>query len=178
MNITMNSASLPASSDAAANTAVNTAAAGEGLPLDPALAAAQPGAQAPLAFLQFMQVDAALPAELPQPTLDGAPAVAEPDAALPPADAQDESLESAGDSAAQPLLAAMSMPLMPAMMSMPAALSATMRLAGSPERQERAADAAPAAVGASAGADAETGAVALPLVAAQPAPDAAGAQPA
>lgn len=130
MNITMNSASMPVSGDAAA-TAVN-----EAQPLDPALAAAQPGAQAPLAFLQFMQLDAALPAEpLPQPELAGVPGEAIKAAAA----AQEDETEAASE-AGQPLLAAMNMPLMPSMMAMQAGLPAAMRLAaGQPERQEHAA---------------------------------------
>lgn len=207
MNITMNSASLLPSGEAAVNSAANGAAPAEGLPLDPALAAAQPGMQAPLAFLQFMQVDAALPAEPGQPALDGAAPDAAADSALPAvAQTQDEATDAAAASSAEPLLAAMSMPLMPSMMAMPAALAASMRLAGTPERQERAADAAPVAAAANAGATAGTGATAaasagisaginaginagtsaatsagaveLPLAAAQPALDPAGAQPA
>jgi len=146
MNITMNSATLPASSDAAtANVAGATPA--DGLPLDPALAAAQ-GAQSPLAFLQFMQMDAAIPGEaLPQPEL-GAAVEGEAVPVQANLDAQEEGSEASLE-AAQPLLAAMSMPLTPAMMTMPAALPAALRLAaGMPERQERAADAVPAAAGA------------------------------
>lgn len=147
MNITMNSATLPAPSDAAG---VTGAAPAEALPLDPALAAAQQGAQSPLAFLQFMQLGAAIPGEpLPQPELDAAVQGEMPDAAAPAAsEAQEEGGEAALE-AAQPLLAAMSMPLTPAMMTMPAALPAALRLAaGAPQRQERAADAVPAAAGA------------------------------
>lgn len=166
MNITMNSASLPVSADTANSAAVNGAAPADALPLDPALAAAQSGAQAPLAFLQFMQVDA--PAEaMPQPELAAAlPGDAPQDAVRAP-EAQEESTEAEG----QPLLAAMSTPLMPSMMAMPAALPAAMRLmAGAPERQERPLDAAPAPAAAAANA----GVAALPPAAAAP----AGPQPA
>ncbi|QOY95578.1 flagellar hook-length control protein FliK [Massilia sp. UMI-21] len=155
----MNSASLPAS-DAAAAAAPKDAAPADGLPLDPALAAALPGAPVPLPFLQFMQADAALPAEpLPEETAGAVP---------PGADAQEE--DSAASDAAQPQLVAMNMPLMPSMMATPAALSAAMRLgAGTPERQARAADAVPATAG-------DAGAVEPPLAAALPAPrDPAGA---
>ncbi len=141
MNITMNSASLPVSGDAAA--AVTGATPGEALPLDPALAAAQPGAQAPLAFLQFMQMDAALPAEaLPQPELAGSAAEAL-EAGMPAAAGAQEDQAEAAPEEGQPLLAAMNMPLMPSMMTLPAALPAVMRLAaGMPERQERSSAAA------------------------------------
>lgn len=162
MNITMNSASLQVSADTANSAAVNGAAPADVLPLDPALAAAQSGAQAPLAFLQFMQVDApAAPEAMAQPEL----AAAVPGEAVPAPEAQEESTEADG----QPLLAAMSTPLMPSMMAMPAALPAAMRLmAGAPERQERPLDAAPAAAAANAGV------AALPPAAAAP----AGPQPA
>lgn len=157
MNITMNSASLPVSADTANSAAVNGAAPADALPLDPALAAAQSGAQAPLDFLQFMQVEA--PAEaMAQPEL----AAAVPGEPVPAPEAQEESTEAEG----QPLLAAMSTPLMPSMMAMPAALPAAMRLmAGAPERQERPLDAAPAPAAAAANA----GVAALPPANAAPA---------
>lgn len=173
MNITMNSASLPASADPASNAAVNGAAPADALPLDPALAAVQSGAQAPLAFLQFMQVEApAAPDAMAQPE----PAVAVPGEAVPALEAQEEPAEAG----AQPLLAAMSTPLMPSMMAMPAALPAAMRLmAGAPERSERSLEAAKAPV-ADAG---NAGALDLPhaaaaLIKVQPAqaPDAAMAR--
>ena len=158
MNITMNSAPLPVSGDAAG---VAGAAPAEGLPLDPAQAAAQQGAQSPLAFLQFMQLGAAIPGE-PLPELDAAVQAEVPDAAVQAAAQNQEEGSEAELEAAQPLLAAMSMPLTPAMMTMPAALPAALRLAaGAPERQERAADAVPAAAGAAA-----AGAVELPSVSA------------
>lgn len=161
MNVTMNNtpAPAPAPGVAAANGAltavhtgavagtgngtINSAIAADGLPLDPALAAALSNAQAPLAFLQFMQVEPQeAPETMPQPEL----AAELPDGAVPAAgpaaDAQDERAE-AGD-AGEPQLAVMSMPMTPAMMSMPAALPAAMRLmAGMPERRGRGADAAP-----------------------------------
>ncbi len=140
MNITMNSPPLPASSDAAS---VTGAAPADGLPLDPALAAAQPGVPAPLAFLQFMQMDAVVPGEaLPQPELAGEAPI-DPQAAPVAAEEQEES----SDAAAEPLTAAMSLPLTPAMMmAMPAALSAALPTAvrfaaGTQERQQRAGDA-------------------------------------
>jgi flagellar hook-length control protein FliK len=159
MNITMNSASLPVSADTANSAAVNGAAPADALPLDPALAAAQSGAQAPLAFLQFMQVEApAVPDAMAQPEL----AAAVPGEVVPAPEAQEEPAEAEG----QPLLAAMSTPLMPSMMAMPAALPAAMRLmAGAPERQERPLDAAPAPAAAAANA----GVTALPPAAAAPA---------
>ncbi|WP_051306591.1 flagellar hook-length control protein FliK [Massilia alkalitolerans] len=155
----MNSASLPVSADTANSAAVNGAAPADALPLDPALAAAQSGAQAPLAFLQFMQVEApAAPEAMAQPEL----AAAVPGEAVPAPEAQEEATEADG----QPLLAAMSTPLMPSMMAMPAALPAAMRLmAGAPERQERPLDAAPAPAAAAANA----GVAALPLAVAAPA---------
>ncbi len=164
MNITMNSASLPVSADTANSAAVNGAAPADALPLDPALAAAQSGAQAPLAFLQFMQVEApAAPDAMAQPE----PAAAVPGEAVPAPEAQEEATETEG----QPLLAAMSTPLMPSMMAMPAVLPAAMRLmAGAPERQERPLDAAPVPAAAAANA----GVAALPPAAAAP----AGPQPA
>lgn len=127
---------MPVSGDAAAAPAVNAAVPGDVLPVDPALAAAQPGAQAPLAFLQFMQMDAALPAEpLPQPELAGLPGEAIGAAVPAAATAQEDETEAVSE-AGQPLLAAMNMPLMPSMMAMPAGLPAAMRLAaGLPERQ-------------------------------------------
>ncbi|WP_152571104.1 flagellar hook-length control protein FliK [Massilia sp. LC238] len=153
----MNSASLPVSADTANSAAVNGAAPADALPLDPALAAAQSGAQAPLDFLQFMQVEA--PAEaMAQPEL----AAAVPGETVPAPEAQEEATEAD----AQPLLAAMSTPLMPSMMAMPAALPAAMRLmAGVPGRQERPLDAAPAPAAAAANA----GVAALPPANAAPA---------
>ncbi|WP_209588050.1 flagellar hook-length control protein FliK [Massilia sp. BHUDP2] len=155
----MNSASLPVSADTANSAAVNGAAPADALSLDPALAAAQSGAQAPLAFLQFMQVEApAAPEAMAQPEL----AAAVPGEAVPAPEAREEATEAD----AQPLLAAMSTPLMPSMMAMPAALPAAMRLmAGAPERQERPLDAAPAPAAAAANA----GVAALPPTAAAPA---------
>lgn len=150
MNITMNSASLPVSADTANSAAVNGAAPADALPLDPALAAAQSGAQAPLAFLQFMQVEApAVPDAMAQPEL----AAAVPGEVVPAPEAQEEPAEAEG----QPLLAAMSTPLMPSMMAMPAVLPAAMRLM-------RPLDAAPAPAAA-----ANAGVAALPPAAAAPA---------
>lgn len=168
MNITMNSASLPASADTANSAAINGAVPAEGLPLDPAAAGAQPGVQAPLAFLQFMQVEEApAPDAMPQPELAAAVPDEVPQALVPALEAGEENTEAGG----QPLLAAMSMPLMPSMMAMPAALPAAMRLmAGTPERQERPLDAAPAPAAAATNA----GVAALPPAAAAP----AGPQPA
>lgn len=149
MNITMNSASLPASGDAA----LKEAASADSLPLDPALAAAQPGVPAPLPFLQFMQfmqADGALPAEASaeaspeQPAADG----------VPVAEAQEK--DSGSGDAAQPLLAAMNMPLMPSMMATPSALPAMRLGAGMQERSERAGSALPSAAS-------TTAAGALPL---------------
>lgn len=155
MNITMNSASLPASADTANSAPVTGAVPAEALPLDPAVAGAQPGAQAPLAFLQFMQVEApAIPEIMAQPE----PGAAVAGEAPPALEAQEEHTETG----AQPLPAAMSMPLMPSMMALPAGLAAAMRpIAGAPERQERSLDAAPAPAPAAA----HAGAAALPLAA-------------
>ncbi|VXB34321.1 flagellar hook-length control protein FliK [Massilia sp. 9I] len=166
MNITMNSPTLPASSDAAS---VTGAAPADGLPLDPALAAAQPGVPAPLAFLQFMQMDAVVPGDaLPQPELAGEAPI-DPQAAPVAAEEQEES----SDAAAEPLTAAMSLPLTPAMMlAMPAALSTALPTAvrfaaGTQERQQRAGDAVVTA--ATGGADA----VELPAAIAASLPQAA-----
>ena len=170
MNITMNSPSLPVSGDAARSDAVSGAAPADALPLDPALAAAQAGVAAPLPFLQFMQMDAALPGEPLPEELAQAPLDA---AAQPAAGVPEEGSE--GEAAAQAQLAAMNMPLMPSMMAMPAALPAAVRFAAGAQeqqgRQERAADAVPAAA---------AGAVELPLAGAKAAPafEPAGAQPA
>ena len=163
MNITMNSAPLPASGDAATANVAGAAPA-DAMPLDPALVAAQPGAQAPLAFLQFMQMEDPAAADvLAQPELAGALPGDAPQAAIPGAEAQEESTEAGA--AGQPLLAAMTMPLTPAMMAMPAALPAAMRLAaGAPERQGRAADAVAATATTTATAT-DAGAVALPFAA-------------
>lgn len=159
MNITMNSASLPTSGDAS----LKDAAPADGLPFDPVLAAALPGAPAPLPFLQFMQsmqVDGALPAEAPTE----APAEAPAGDAAPAADAQEE--DSGSGDAAQPLLAAMNMPLMPSMMATPSALPGMRLGAGMQEGRERYGAALPSAAGAA-------GALELPLAAAR---EAAGAQ--
>jgi flagellar hook-length control protein FliK len=157
MNITMNTATLPASSDAAAAGQVAGAAPSEGLALEPALAAAQPGL--PLPFLQFMQMDVVAGEPPAQPELAASDAAV--DAAVPAAaEAQEEQPGTAAQ--AEPLLAAMSLPLMPSMMQMPAALPAAMRVgAGQPERQERAAEAAPVTAPAAA-ADAGGAGVELP----------------
>ncbi|WP_152594633.1 flagellar hook-length control protein FliK [Massilia sp. BSC265] len=154
----MNSAPLSASGAGAADNAVNGAVPAEGLPLDRALAAAQPGAQAPLAFLQFMQVDVpAAPDALAQPELAVALPGDAPQAAIPAQDAQEEQTGAALDTGA--------LPLMPSMMTMPAALPAAARLmAAMPERRERAADAAPTA----AAAGTNAGAVELQIAAAAP----------
>lgn len=176
MNITMNSTPLPVSGAGAADNAVNGAAPAGGLPLDPALAAAQPGAQAPLAFLQFMQVDMpAAPDALAQQELAAALPGDASQVAGPAQDAPEEHTEAAPDAGMMPL-----MPLMPSMMAMPAALPAAARLmAAMPERRERAADALSAAVAPGTNA----GAVELQIAAAAPAtplpaqaPEAATAQ--
>ena len=147
MNITMNSAALPASADT--NLPVGAAAPAEGLPADPLLAGAPAAAPAPLAFLQFMELDVAAPAPqaaapaLPEALLELLPD-APRDAALPAGDAvpADEA-QAAPD---QPLAAAMAMPLMPSMMmALPAALPAAVRLAAGMPEQERAEQAAPVA---------------------------------
>lgn len=146
MNITMNSAPQPASGTSAGNGTVKGASAANGLPLDPAQVPVLPGAQAPLDFLHFMQVELpAAPDVLPQPELaavpDDAAAVAIP--ALAVQEEQTEATE-----AGQPQPAAMGMPLTPAMMAMPAGLPAALRLmAGAPERQGRATDAALSSAG-------------------------------
>ncbi|MCC2971758.1 flagellar hook-length control protein FliK [Massilia sp. IC2-476] len=161
----MNSPTLPAQGDAAT---VNGAAPADAVLLDPALAAAQPGQATPLAFLQFMQMDAVDPgAPLAQPELAGevladAPAVVEP----ADAEAQEDGTEAA--TAAEPLTAAMSMPMTPAMMlalptAAPAAMPAAMHF-GAGQRQERALD----AVAAKATGGAAAGAVELPAAAALP----------
>lgn len=147
MNITMNSAALPASADT--NLPVGAAAPAEGLPADPLLAGAPAAAPAPLAFLQFMELDVAAPAPqaaapaLPEALLELLPD-APRDAALPAGDAvpADEA-QAAPD---QPLAAAMAMPLMPSMMmALPAALPASVRLAAGMPEQEHAEQAAPVA---------------------------------
>lgn len=167
MNITMNSAPLPASADTANSAAIKDAAPAEGLPLDPAAAGAHPGAPAQPAFLQFMQLELpAAPESTPRPEL--APALPDeaPQAAVA-APAAQEQAEAGLEGAGQPLLAVLSMPLMPSMMALPAALPAAMRLvSGTPERQER-------ALGAGGAAAANGGAIELPFAAA--APGAAGA---
>lgn len=159
MNITMNSASLPVSADTTKG-AVSGAAPADGLPLDPAAAGAQPSAQAPLAFLQFMQMEAPAAAEtVAQPAADAAlPDEALQAVAAAPAP-QEDSSEAGLEAGDPPLLAAMTMPLMSSMMALPASLPAAMRLAtGAPERQQRSVDAAQAPAGAD-------GAVELPLAA-------------
>lgn len=160
MNITMNSASLPVSADTTKG-AVAGAAPSDGLPLDPAAAGAQPGVPAPLAFLQFMQMEAPAAVEaMAQPAADAALPDEALQAAVPAAAPQEESTEAGLETGGEPLLAAMSMPLMSSMLAQPAALPAAMRLmSGAPERQQRSLDAALAPAGAE-------GAVELPLAAA------------
>ncbi|MCD2517475.1 flagellar hook-length control protein FliK [Massilia sp. G4R7] len=137
----MNSApasTLPASSDAVAP--------GSPAPADaPALMPAAAGAQAtanPLAFFQFLDVAPAAPAPHAVPgeaeALPQAQQAAVPDEAPAAAEPEQEAVLD------QSLLAAMAMPMMPSMMTMPAAMRV---FAGMPE-QPRAADAAPAAAAA------------------------------
>jgi len=142
MNITMNSApsvTLPVSTEAAPAASPVPA---DGLARQPALAN-------PLAFFQFLELDAVAPAPAPEVTaavLDDAPTDAPP--AVAPE--QDPAAPDAAQNAApdQLLLAAMAMPLMPSMMPAPAALPPGVRLAGAMPEQPRAVASASAAAAA------------------------------
>jgi flagellar hook-length control protein FliK len=153
MNIMMNSAHLPASGEAAVPAVAGAAPlplAGEPaldpLAADPLAAIAQPAA--PLDFLQFLEVDAALPpvAEASvRPDADVVAQAAAPEGAAP-AEVADESTAQSGE----PLLAAMAMPLMPSMMAMQAVQAASMRIpVAQPEQaQQQQQEQKPAAVSA------------------------------
>lgn len=179
MNITMNSAmsvTLPASNDPAANSATPA----DGLPLDPAQAGAQAAAN-PLAFLQFLQLDAAVPA------VDAAaPQVAEAQPQAAAAGEEPVAPEATPEGVVdQTLLAALSMPLMPSMMAMPAALPAAVRASAGMQEQPRAPDAAPLAAAAAAPVELPLAALARPAApagqlqqAAVPAQTGEAAQPA
>jgi len=143
MNISMNSAmsvTLPTSGEPAA---ASSPAPVDGLPLAPALAGVQAAAN-PLAFLQFLQLDtAAPPAQADAP--EEAPALPEAQHAEAPGQ-QPAASEAAQEDVLDPsLLAVMTMPLMPSMMAMPAALPAAVRASAGMPEQPRAADTAPVA---------------------------------
>ena len=185
MNITMNSAPLPAGNDApTAGAAIAGAAPADALPLDPALAAAQGGPPAAMPFLQFMGVDMDVESNLEAPALPaGELPVSDPDAAAlqqqaaapaPATAAAAEPAPNAGNAAVMAALAMPMMPLMPSMMmTMPAALRAP---SGKPQQAADAAAVLGAGTGA-AGAGA-AGSIELPLAAAmRQAPDGAALAP-
>ncbi|UVW29715.1 flagellar hook-length control protein FliK [Massilia sp. H6] len=133
MNITMNSAPLPAAHDAAG--AIAGGAPADALPLDPALAPAQRGQPSALPFLQFMGLEvaqdvepspdtAAVPAgQLPPAELDAGAMQQDATATAQQDNAAAAATESHPDAGHEPLLAAMAMPLMQSMMmTMPAPL--------------------------------------------------------
>ena len=172
MNITMNSAPLPAGSEIAANGVIAGAAPADALPLDPAQLAAT-GVPAAMPFLQFMDLSAvAAPGGETRTQETVGTDAALPDAALPDAAPVDAAAkEQAAEAGNGTLLAAMAMPLMPSMMmmAMPAALPAAVRFAaGAPEQGKRSADPAPVAAAAAAAAGVELPlAIAAPTAAAQ-----------